>query len=68
MDAGGVVTAILANIESGDFDITQRTSRGGGQIGKIKTYYGSPMVRPAPGGPGDLRPSPKGKLPKTYMA
>ena len=42
--------------------------RGGGQIGKIKTYYGSPMVRPAPGGPGDLRPSPKGKLPKTYMA
>jgi hypothetical protein len=30
--------------------------RGGGQQGKITTYYGSPMVRPAPGGPGDLRP------------
>jgi len=32
VNAGGAITAILANIESGDFDITQKTARGGGQV------------------------------------
>jgi hypothetical protein len=30
--AGGTVTAVLGSITSGDFDITQKTARGGGQI------------------------------------
>ena len=30
--AGGVVTAVIGSITSGDFDITQKTARGGGQI------------------------------------
>ena len=33
VDAGGVVTAILANIESGDFDITQKKSTTGSVVG-----------------------------------
>ena len=30
--AGGVVTAVIGSITSGDFDITQKTARGGGQV------------------------------------
>ena len=30
--AGGTVTAVLGSITSGDFDITQKAARGGGQI------------------------------------
>ena len=30
--AGGIITAVLGSITSGDFDITQRTARGGGQV------------------------------------
>ena len=37
IDAGGVVTAITANITSGDFDITQRRSNTGATVGMPDT-------------------------------